>query len=283
MASFAFHALAWERIYGPFRPPLWEKPNANQKLVQCWFPGDHIDSGAGGHDRQIHDITLAWMMTQMEKNRVLKFKPITSETLSENLKKWPKKKNMRYKNGDLVSTRRLLLGILLFNHACNMCLNQRSHSLREALALAGLSLYDCTDFQPGETASMYNLISDAVGRLAIGSVMGSKPRDLGNYQRLHPDGSRSSNLLENTGECTHKSVGVRLKAKTGLAADGKNDYAPKALDNWSAPSEGRYKWNRWWSHTPTYLEEPLLEGHEKEMFKLYEDAANKPATAATRV
>ena len=59
----------------PFRPTLWEKPNANQKLVQCWFPGHHIDSGAGGRDRQIPDITVAWMMTLFGKKGVLKFKP----------------------------------------------------------------------------------------------------------------------------------------------------------------------------------------------------------------
>ena len=131
---------------------------------------------------------------------------------------------------------------------------------------------------------MYNLISGAAGRLAIGSVMGSKPRDPGNYHRLNPDGTRSSDQLQNTGECIHKSVGVRLKAKTGLAANGKDDYVPKALDNWSVPaSEGKYKWNHWSSHTPAYLKEPALEGYEKEMFRLYEDAAGKAATAATSV
>ena len=130
---------------------------------------------------------------------------------------------------------------------------------------------------------MYNLISGAAGRLAIGSVMGSKPRDPGNYHRLNPDGTRSSDLLQNTGECIHKSVGVRLKAKTGLGANGKDDYAPKALENWNVPaSEGKCNWNRWSSHTPAYLEEPALEGYEKEMFRLCDDAGDESGTA-TRV
>ena len=75
--------------------------------------------------------------------------------------------------------------------------------------------------------------------------------------------------MENTRECIRKSVGVRLKAKT---ADGKDNDGPKALDNWSAPSEGKYKWNGWSSHTQAYLEESALEGYEEEVVKLYKDA-----------
>ena len=73
--KFAFHVLALNEFMEPFRPTLWEKPGANTQLVQCWFPGDHIDVGSAHADRQIPDITLAWMMTQLEKNGVLKFKP----------------------------------------------------------------------------------------------------------------------------------------------------------------------------------------------------------------
>ena len=45
---------------------------------------------------------------------------------------------MRYRNGDLVSTRRLLLGILLFNYAYDVRPKYKSHSLGEASALTGL-------------------------------------------------------------------------------------------------------------------------------------------------
>ena len=76
------------------------------------------------------------------------------------------------------------------------------------------------------------------------------------------------------------SVGVRLKAKTEFAADGKDDYVPNALDKRSGPSEAKYKWNRWPSHTSAYLEEPALEGYEKEIYELNEDAAYMPATAS---
>lgn len=69
-----------------------------------------------------------------------------------------------------------------------------------------------------------------------------------------------------------------MEAKTGLAANGKGDYAPKALENWKAPYEGKYYWNSSIWHTPPYLEEPALEGYENEMYTLCEQEAKKPAT-----
>lgn len=78
---------------------------------------------------------------------------------------------------------------------------------------------------------MYNLVDGAVVRLAVGSVMGSNPRDPGNYHRLNADGSRSNDLLEKACEYIHKSVRLRREAKTGLAANGEGDYSPKALEN----------------------------------------------------
>ena len=43
--------------------------------IGSWFPGDYVDSGTDGYDCQTPDIMLAWMMTQLERNGVFKFKP----------------------------------------------------------------------------------------------------------------------------------------------------------------------------------------------------------------
>ena len=81
-AANAVHALALNEYMEPFRPCLWERAPSgtagtiSQKLEQCWFPGDHTDVCGGVYgDQQIADITLAWMMSQLEKLKVLKFKP----------------------------------------------------------------------------------------------------------------------------------------------------------------------------------------------------------------
>ncbi|KAF4951509.1 hypothetical protein FSARC_12903 [Fusarium sarcochroum] len=51
----AYHALALDERRGPFAPCLWcVKPGNNTtKLVQCWFPGAHINVGGGSSDNAV--------------------------------------------------------------------------------------------------------------------------------------------------------------------------------------------------------------------------------------
>ncbi len=37
-----------------------------QNLKQVWFPGVHSNIGGGYDDAELSDITLAWMMSQLE-------------------------------------------------------------------------------------------------------------------------------------------------------------------------------------------------------------------------
>lgn len=65
----AFHALAIDEHRGPFSPTLWEQPNNPQKLKvlkQCWFPGVHSNIGGSYPDAGISNISLAWMVSQLE-------------------------------------------------------------------------------------------------------------------------------------------------------------------------------------------------------------------------
>ncbi|KAL9094318.1 MAG: hypothetical protein Q9165_003459 [Trypethelium subeluteriae] len=76
----AFQALALDEHRRPFSPTLWhlaramlDKPNT-PNLVQCWFPGVHINIGGGSTEEikddtvaftdrgEISDITFAWMV-----------------------------------------------------------------------------------------------------------------------------------------------------------------------------------------------------------------------------
>ncbi|MCJ1401636.1 polynucleotide adenylyltransferase [Xylographa trunciseda] len=65
----AFHALALDEHRKPFSPTIWEKPEGQKwpnKLIQCWFPGVHANVGGGYPDSGTADITLAWMMSQLD-------------------------------------------------------------------------------------------------------------------------------------------------------------------------------------------------------------------------
>lgn len=52
-------------------PTLWEwpeKPNRLEKLKQTWFPGCHASIGGSYADAGISNISLAWMISQLEDN-----------------------------------------------------------------------------------------------------------------------------------------------------------------------------------------------------------------------
>lgn len=63
----AFQALALDEQRSSFSPAVWEKPEGNRTtLRQVWFPGAHANVGGGYDDQQIANISLAWMMSQLE-------------------------------------------------------------------------------------------------------------------------------------------------------------------------------------------------------------------------
>ncbi|KAL2075658.1 hypothetical protein VTL71DRAFT_601 [Oculimacula yallundae] len=71
----AFHALAIDEHRALFTPTLWEQPNEGsdqkvnlQKLKQCWFPGPHSNVGGSYPDAGNSNITLAWMISQLEEH-----------------------------------------------------------------------------------------------------------------------------------------------------------------------------------------------------------------------
>ncbi|KAL2355458.1 hypothetical protein BJ546DRAFT_688960 [Cryomyces antarcticus] len=63
----AFQALGLDERRSAFSPSVWEKaPGNTTTLRQVWFPGVHSNVGGGYSDQQLANITLAWMMSQLE-------------------------------------------------------------------------------------------------------------------------------------------------------------------------------------------------------------------------
>jgi hypothetical protein len=73
--EYAFQALALDERRGPFTPTIWAAPvNPPKELKQCWFRGVHCDIGGGGYpDQELANLSLAWMMTQLESKGLIKF------------------------------------------------------------------------------------------------------------------------------------------------------------------------------------------------------------------
>ena len=65
----AFHALGLDEHRAAFKPAVWQTPEVPNNLLtlkQCWFPGVHSDIGGGYHNADLANLTLAWMISQLE-------------------------------------------------------------------------------------------------------------------------------------------------------------------------------------------------------------------------
>ncbi|KAI9654506.1 MAG: hypothetical protein M1821_006596 [Bathelium mastoideum] len=89
--EYAFHVLALDEHRRPFSPTLWSLPppvegqSQTKKLIQCWFPGMHINIGGGSSDvleeekqhltdmESMANITYAWMVDRVRENTGLLF------------------------------------------------------------------------------------------------------------------------------------------------------------------------------------------------------------------
>ncbi len=63
----AFQALAIDERRGNFQPAIWVKTDPDQVLDQVWFPGVHSNVGGGYRQHGLSDITLLWMLSQLQR------------------------------------------------------------------------------------------------------------------------------------------------------------------------------------------------------------------------
>ncbi len=69
IVEHAFHALALDETRRSFTPTLWEHPGApldRDRFKQVWFPGAHADVAGSYTEGQVANITLAWMVQQLQ-------------------------------------------------------------------------------------------------------------------------------------------------------------------------------------------------------------------------
>jgi len=75
----AFQALALDEQREAYLPSIWastDYPESQPKeLTQCWFPGVHSSIGGSYSDKEIADMTLAWMIGKLEARSLVAFEP----------------------------------------------------------------------------------------------------------------------------------------------------------------------------------------------------------------
>ncbi|GME25167.1 hypothetical protein GTA08_BOTSDO11359 [Neofusicoccum parvum] len=88
----AFQALALDERRSSFTPTVWERPkDCNTNLKQVWFPGTHSNVGGSYDDTGLADISLAWMMSELEKCGLRFFDDYLHEAWLDNGKEYPAK------------------------------------------------------------------------------------------------------------------------------------------------------------------------------------------------
>lgn len=101
----AFQALGLEEHRKPYRPCLWSlPPNSKTNLIQCWFPGVHVNIGGGSGDglskshrgdlEMMSITTLMWMVDrcypflrfEMDPNIAIDYHNALTKTIEKALK-----------------------------------------------------------------------------------------------------------------------------------------------------------------------------------------------------
>lgn len=78
----AYQALAINETRADFECAKFEQTERGRKkgqiLKQCWFAGSHSDIGGGWHDHDLSDLTLTWMMANIENMLSVDLKYVAS-------------------------------------------------------------------------------------------------------------------------------------------------------------------------------------------------------------
>ncbi len=168
--EYAFHALALDEERRPFAPTIWEVPagqNLPKVLKQCWFPGVHSNIGGSYDDTELADITLAWMMSQLDPMICFDREYIT----------WQRELNVKYYQSQ----------------------------------------------RPPQEVRPWGLGFIKNSRKGIQVLSRAQVREPGRYRKMDPStGQKTDTPLENTHECVHASVRVRM----GLGGKGTSDNGP---------------------------------------------------------
>ncbi|KAK5076338.1 hypothetical protein LTR64_006183 [Lithohypha guttulata] len=200
--EYAFHALGLDERRRSYAPTIWYKPPEQhfpRVLKQTWFPGVHSDVGGSYANDDIANLTLAWMVGQLEEHKLLTFnRDYLIRQIHQTLFQHEKAQEVEAKTEESSSTPR---------------------TIERARTFGPLRPWGT-----GKIHDSYTLFF----RLA-----GSQTRT----PMEHPEYTKATmsptgHTLTGTHESMHASVRVRM-ALDAPGPDDKGDYASDALKGWS--------------------------------------------------
>lgn len=216
----AIQALGLDEHRAAFSPTIWEipdKPNNLKTLKQCWFPGVHCNiGGAGGYqDQGLANVTLAWMVSQIQ-----------SITNSDGTK-----------------------GLLDFDEEyLRWVFSRNIEQVREVDPKDGFRGWGLGKIKETMTTE-YRLVGQHKVWAASKSLMdwlepGDVPRSPGRYEGIdarHGKGVKSGRMLRGTHEKIHCSTRIRVvNGGRGITVAGvePKTYVPRGLEGWQIVGNG---------------------------------------------
>lgn len=215
----AIQALGLDEHRAAFSPAIWEipdKPNNLKTLKQCWFPGVHANiGGAGGYqDQGLANITLAWMVSQLQS----------------------------IENSDGTK------GLLDFDEEyLTWVFNQNIEHVREVYPNEGFRGWGLGRIEETMTLG-YSLTGKHKAWASCKNFMdwlqpGNVPRTPGRYEEInaeHGKGVKSGKMLMSTNEKIHRCTRIRFMNGGGVIVanvEPKN-YVPRGLEGWQIVGDG---------------------------------------------
>jgi len=200
--EYAFQALALDEHRRAYSPTVWEQPEGTTKLKelkQCWFPGVHSDVGGSYADTDLANLTLTWMVSQLDPHLTINHDYIITQIRLS--KESHQRKHQRVPSWGLGLLHNSMKGFFLLGGS-----RTRTPMQYRQQELAG---------QHGTLVWMFFEIVDKVKSF------------------LHVPKADQMPMLVGTNETVHSSARIRMNHdRTGYHNRGK--YDPPALSGWVA-------------------------------------------------
>ncbi|KAB2577651.1 Uncharacterized protein DBV05_g3680 [Lasiodiplodia theobromae] len=276
---FAFQALALDEERTSFMPTVWEQPdaaddddnnnnnnnsNSTTVLKQVWFPGTHANVGGSESDSGLADVSLAWMMSELEKAGLEFDESYLADQWRQN----------RFEYAEREADRKLIShASSFFHHPVSTLASATSTTLlrllRSPLSFLPATVGSHHDEKDDEQVdseearalraaardesephwALTRLDDSAANVTALGGLAPRTPRA---HRRVdYATGKQTSEILQGTRERVHASVRVRVQAR-GRGYDGHGVYRAEALrrNGWvlergegdQGGQQGRWRW-----------------------------------------
>jgi hypothetical protein len=210
--EYAFQALALDEHRRAYSPTIWEKPDGQEfprKLKQTWFPGVHSDIGGSYLDADLADVTLCWMVSQLDPFVTFEHHYIWSQVRMGIEKHGAEVERLQKKNPHLQ---------LPVNRPWG--LGKIHNSMSFFFRLGGSKTRTPGEYTETERAAQHGTLWWIFEKICHKLLL-----RLGFFQ------PKPMPRLKNTNETFHSSVRIRM-GKNGKGYDDKGRYDSEALQGW---------------------------------------------------